>query len=263
MNIFINHWATNLVVIIFTSWALFADDIKMLSTTIEVDVGFSISIIFIQFCFLLEVLISSFFLEGYFLKFFFWLDIISILSMLLDIHWFYNMIIEELTDSLVLTSSSTKKVTNTSRIAKVSSRAIRVLRVVRLIRIVRIVKIYKISQNYNIKDNTNTSTTSKIMLSPTEERSKLGKKMSEATMKKVIILVLSMIFGIIIFNPNFYYQPITSMDYGIKVFNDYKNINDPAVKIIFDFFVSQHQNITSPILYANVYNMTYGDSNDV
>ena len=72
------------------------------------------------------------------------------------------------------------------------------------------------------------------------DKSKVGKKLSDSTMRRVIILVLSMILGIIIFNPNFYFQEITSLEYGIKMFNDFSFLDDPGVNITFDAYVNNH-----------------------
>lgn len=43
--------------------------------------------------FAIELIISCIAVDDYFLNFFFWLDIISLLTILLDIHWFYNFFV--------------------------------------------------------------------------------------------------------------------------------------------------------------------------
>ncbi len=207
----------------------------MLTTTKEVDSGFSISIISIQAFFIVEVIASCLYIDNYFLRFYFWLDFISIVSMLLDIHWIYEFAIS------LMSTSSTKQERYQSRSAKVGSRAIRVLRVVRLIRIVRITKIYKLKEKFG-SDGT---TPSFSFNSSFMEKSKVGKKLSDSTMHRVIVLVLSMIMGIIIFNPNFYYKEITSLEYGIKMFNEFDSLEDPAVNITIDAYLSNH--IVSPV----------------
>jgi hypothetical protein len=244
----LEHWITNVVFIIFTIWALFADDLKMILTTIDADVPFSAIIIILQFFFLIEVVLSCVAIEGYFLGFFFWLDIISILSMILDIHWFYNMIIEQIS----ISSLSVKQTRFHSRTAKVGSRAVRVLRVVRLIRIVRISKFYKFSENINNLENNQLSSDLKQestqninnlnldLNSNYKDKSKVAKKLADSTMRRVIILVLAMIIGIILFNPNFYYNPISSLEFGIKMFNDYSSLDDPGLKVTFETYIASH-----------------------
>jgi hypothetical protein len=237
---------TNALLILFTIWALFSDDIKMLSTTNDADPGFSIAIIIIQFFFFLEIIICSLCIERYFLGFFFWLDLISVVSLLLDIHWIYEIIIDQ------LQLNYKNQIGSHTRTAKMGSRAIKILRVVRLIRIVRITKIYKLTENLKNENDNDLGTS---------EHSKVGKKLSEATMRRVIILVLAMILGIIIFNPNFYFNEITSIEFGIRMFNDYSSIDDNGLKVIFDNYITSHNNSTCPILYLSVPNFTYGNPN--
>lgn len=68
-----------------TIYSLFFDDIRMISTTIDSDyIVFAItSWCFGMFC--LEIILASICKENYFLTFFFWLDVVSTLSMLTDI----------------------------------------------------------------------------------------------------------------------------------------------------------------------------------
>lgn len=70
---------------IITLYALLGEDIKLLSTTMESDPIFvtltSISLVL----FLIELLLQSIGKEGYLNSFFFWLDLVSTLSLVMDI----------------------------------------------------------------------------------------------------------------------------------------------------------------------------------
>ena len=87
-------------------------------------------------CFIIEICLGCLAFDDYFLSFFFWLDIISTLSMIPDIGWLWNAITGQ---------SSGGDVESAGQLAKTSraSRVTRVIRVIRLIRLIRIVKLYK------------------------------------------------------------------------------------------------------------------------
>jgi len=252
----LDHPFTNFSFIVFTIWALFADDIKMMTTSNESDVGFSISVIFIQFIFSLEVLVGSFCVDNYFLGFFFWLDVISIVSLFLNIHWVNDIIIENLSGTSDQSTTGNK---SNSKTVKVGTKAVTVLRIVRLIRIVRITKIFKISENLTGR----TVGKFKIELEKEEEqlveKLNIGKKLSDSTMRRVIILMLSMIMGIIVLDPNFYFQAVSSNEFAFKMLNDFKSINDPGLIIAVDQLIKTHENTITEVLYLQILNYTYGD----
>ena len=71
------------------------------------------------------------------------------------------------------------------------------------------------------------------------EESKVGKKLTDLTTKRTIVLVLSLLLAIILFNPDFYLTTLTAMDFGLKIFNEFQSINDPNLKLCFDLYVNQ------------------------
>jgi len=85
------------------------------------------------------------------LSFYFWLDVVSTLSMITDISWIMNAILGTGTGS-VTNAKSASNVARASRGARVGSKAGRIARVIRLIRLIRIVKLYK-SANTVLADN--------------------------------------------------------------------------------------------------------------
>lgn len=119
-----------------TVYSLFFDDIKMLAFTVDSDVAVS-SVTTFCFCmFCIEIFLASICKENYFMTFFFWLDVVSTLSMLTDIMWVW----EAMTGG-----GSSGQGGNAAQLAKTSraGRVTRVIRVIRLIRLIRIVKLYK------------------------------------------------------------------------------------------------------------------------
>ena len=112
------------------------DDIRTVAFYKAQDLAFDGVNIALILIFVLEIILSSIAIEKYFFSFFFILDIISTLSLLLDISLFTD---------LIYASSSTNSY-SFSQVAtqsKASRAAIRAVRIVKLFRIIRIVKLYK------------------------------------------------------------------------------------------------------------------------
>jgi hypothetical protein len=73
-------------------WALFSDDIRVLTCNKNQDIGFYV-VTQIVFCiFLLEFLLMCYAKADYIFSFFFWLDLISTFSLLLDIGYISDVI---------------------------------------------------------------------------------------------------------------------------------------------------------------------------
>lgn len=119
-----------------TVYSLFFDDLRMVVLTLDSDqIVFGIT----SWCFAMfaiEIFFASICKEDYFLTFFFWLDVISTISMITDIGWVWDA---------MTGSSPSGKAGNAASLAKTSraGRVTRVIRVIRLIRLIRIVKLYK------------------------------------------------------------------------------------------------------------------------
>lgn len=253
---------------VVTIYILFSDDVKLLTTTKDSDPIFSIICLIVIFLYSFEFVCSCICIEDYIFNFYFWLDFLSIFAMFLDVDWIYMGLIYALSGTGSSSSPGAKNVNAKSlssifragRAAKIGSRAIRVLRIIRLI---RLNKLYKNSEKYLNKNQASgnkenpESQTGNIKKNHSEE-SKVGKKLSELTTKRVIILVLSMMVGIILFNSSFYYETKKSMDLGIKIFKSF-DVDDPNLNITFSIYVIEHLNVSTPILYAQVGNLTWGN----
>lgn len=119
-----------------TVYTLFFDDIRVLAIDKTYDgILFGIT----SACFLIftvEILLAAMCREEYFMTFFFWLDIISTISMIPDIGWIWDYVTGE---------GGTPQAGNAASIVKTSraGRVTRIIRIIRLIRLIRIVKLYK------------------------------------------------------------------------------------------------------------------------
>ena len=92
------------------------------------------------FLFTIELIAASVGKPGYWLSFFFWLDLIATLSIITDIEPLMEAL---LGDTNSAAGADTVTLARASRGARIGTRAGRMARVIRLIRLVRIVKLYK------------------------------------------------------------------------------------------------------------------------
>ena len=132
-----------------TIWALFSDDIRVLATNSYHDDVFYILVLFCFSIFVLEIIFSSIGVNEYFLGFYFWLDIISTLTILLDVGWIQEALFGSGSGLAIL---SGVQLARAARASKIGSRAARIVRIIRLIRLIRVVKLYKAKEQIINKD---------------------------------------------------------------------------------------------------------------
>ena len=126
---------------LITIYTLIADDIKLLTTDVSADKYFTVITIISFFMFLIELIMASIGKPGYWLSFFFWLDLIATLSIISDIQPLMEWMLGD--SSSGAQGADTVTLARASRGARIGTRAGRMARVIRLIRLVRIVKLYK------------------------------------------------------------------------------------------------------------------------
>ena len=133
---FIDGTVFNVIITIATMYALFGDDLRLWLTDKKVDdifYGFStvaLALFFFEF-------FVNCFARPYFAcppSFFFYLDLVSTLSLVPDIGWIWEFIAGGGTDLSDVRAG---------RAARAGTRAGRIVRIIRLIRLIRIVKLYK------------------------------------------------------------------------------------------------------------------------
>jgi 2-keto-3-deoxy-L-rhamnonate aldolase RhmA len=71
--------------------------------------------------------------DGYFFKFFFWIDFVSTVTIIADIGWIWKLIDTEADDT---------DATDFTGIIK-ASKAAKIIKVIRIIRVIRIVRMYR------------------------------------------------------------------------------------------------------------------------
>ena len=125
---------------IVTIYALFGDDCRLIFAPKEGDDTFTLLTFISMILFLIELILASIGQPDYFNSFFFWLDLVSTLSLVTDIEPLMDMITGggEETDT-----TDSASLARASRGARIGTKAGRMTRVIRLIRLIRIVKLYK------------------------------------------------------------------------------------------------------------------------
>jgi hypothetical protein len=125
-----------------TVYALFGDDIRLAFFTKGADNYFFTLTSFSMVLFLLEIILSSIAIDGYFNSFYFWLDAISTVSLITDIGWVWDEIIGT-SDYSAANAEQASGLARAGRGARIGTKAGRITRVIRLVRLIRIVKLYK------------------------------------------------------------------------------------------------------------------------
>jgi hypothetical protein len=87
-----NNYSMGFITIL-TIYCLFGDDIRTGFVDKNYDIVFNVISLVCIFIFTLEICISIVVRPTYYLSFFFWLDLISALSILLDLVWIQNLIL--------------------------------------------------------------------------------------------------------------------------------------------------------------------------
>ena len=87
----IDSIAVMILMTLITIYSLFFDDIRRVSMAFD-DVFYGLSCAAMAL-FTLEIIISSYAKDQYFNSFFFWLDLVSTITMVTDIPWFWDPII--------------------------------------------------------------------------------------------------------------------------------------------------------------------------
>lgn len=143
-----NSWAFQGFMAIITIYCLFGDDVRQIAFDGDRDPIFYVLTIISFFMFTLEIVISCIVRDDYWLSFYFWLDIISTISLIFDIGWIMDLLVGDVSQSGQSSSNGNNvqqatKMARAGRGARIGTKAARLARIIRLIRLLRIVKLYK------------------------------------------------------------------------------------------------------------------------
>ena len=224
---------------LLTILALYIDDIKKLTTTQSSDSLFDLITIVIICLFGIEVFLYFFVDEQYGCGLFFWIDIVGIVSMILDI--------SAISDKIVYG--------DTSGIQQVRSNRMTLMKISKSLKIIRIVRITKLVKMFNHLFRGKNKEDEKV-------EGDISSRFEDFSSKKMIILIILLLIAIIIFNPNYYYSMTTEIEYGIQLFNDIADDNIELLNDTFNLYIDFFKDSNKyPIIYANIYGFEYANEN--
>lgn len=230
-SVIAHHPATEVVTTIATIFALFGNDIKIWGTPKAADLAFDILTLVSLVIFTAEIIICSIGKEGYFMQTFFWFDVVSTVTLILDLSWVYYQMFLITEESA---NANSTDVLRASRAGKAGSQVARMLRVIRLVRLIRVAKLYKtIAVRLQAQEEENEQ--ADIFIEPgdrgaddigiedevdtneegEEYESKIGKELTDLTTRKVIYIILAMTFILPFLSEEQYITKFTSEQIGL------------------------------------------------
>jgi len=193
----VDHKLFTFITTMLTIYALIGDDCKLISTNKPADRIFDVITIVCLAIFSIEIVLSSLGKRDYFMGFFFILDVIATSTLVLDI--------SIVSDAMLGDGEDLDKL-RSGRTARVGAKAGRIVRVIRL---VRILKLYKaihearaaaaarkkegLENEDDWGEDEDEEERIKRMTEKASTETRVGKKLSEMTTRRVIILVLTML----------------------------------------------------------------------
>ena len=189
--------AGTLVMTFLTLLALFMDDLRLWVFPKSADTAFVVVTVLVFAMFMIEFAILSFLKPGYPNSFFFWLDFIAALSLIPDMPFIWDPIRGDSTGSDPTTDNLT--LARAARASRAGSRIARIFRFVRFIRLVRIAKLSELCLRSKatvvpvIRRRRSSVAPVKQSSMPT---SKVGEHLSEKTTRRVVTMVLIMLFAV-------------------------------------------------------------------
>lgn len=89
------------------------------------------------------------------------------------------------------------------------------------------------------------------------EESKVGQKLSDLTTRRVIILVLAMMFSVPIFTLNTYQDDNNSFTFGLELIREFTDkVNGAGWNATIDSYITQHEDLRTPLVYLACLNVS-------
>lgn len=227
-----------------TLYALFGDDIRLMFTDRPADVVFDAMIMTTMFVFSTDIIACSIGQAGYLYGFFFFLDILSTVTLVLDItyvaEWLFGDSVSMSVDAQQSSGgggeAGSAEAARAARMSRAGTKAGRAVRLIRLIRLIRLVKLFKRKQAPGAADDKDRGPgVSDSWVDDDEHEgidvneSAVSKKLSEMTTRRVVILVLAILLIIPLFSSDMYKDALpNSAQYGIDGL--YRRFRDDMTK---------------------------------
>ena len=147
----LDNQAVTFFMALVTLYALFGDDFRLAFYTKPSDDTFFTLTTCSLFIFAIEIILSCIALDGYFNSFYFWLDMVSTVSLITDIGWIWDSLTGT-SDYSASNAEQASQLARAGRGARIGTKAGRITRVIRLVRLIRIIKLYKTTQKTTSKE---------------------------------------------------------------------------------------------------------------
>mmetsp|Transcript_104128 Transcript_104128/g.184910 ORF Transcript_104128/g.184910 Transcript_104128/m.184910 type:complete len:954 (+) Transcript_104128:67-2928(+) len=245
---------------LLTLWALTSDDIRVLATEKPSDDLFNSMVLVCLAVFTFEIMVSVLGKVDYWLGFFFALDVISTGTLILDLTY-----VQEAMSSSEESSGGGDL--RSGRTARVGAKAARVIRVLRLVRILKLYKAYYEERQNKLRkqreaaegkspgdDDWDDEEAPEDQV-PEAQESTLGKKLSEMTTRKLIMLILALLIVLPLLTMDQIYTPYAT-EYGVNSvlhnFQDYMGDQGDSEK-----YLSYQNSLLTFAYYHNWYPYHY------
>eukprot|EP00913_Durusdinium_trenchii_P025340 g23790.t1 len=209
---------------LLTIYALTGDDFRIIFTQKPADEYFNAMVLICIAIFSFEIIISVMGKSDYWLGFFFILDVVSTVTLVLDLTWINDL----------LAGNGDSSSLRSGRTARIGAKAARMIRVLRLVRILKLYKAWHEADRERARrrreaamrasrpDDDEWDEHDDEALADAEENeekeagqeSTLGKKLSEMTTRRVIILILAMLLILPLLQVDDFTQAPFSAEYG-------------------------------------------------
>lgn len=241
--------------LIVTGWTMVGEDFRLLGPK-SIDPLFYVIIIICFLIFVIDIILSSIFKKEYFPSTYLFVDIVVTLTLLFfDVGWiWYNILGVKSLDYSTATGAYMAAMNDEG--LRQGTNVARIARIIRLMRLIRIFKMYRHAHAFItfIKDFKYETAEERLKrkLKGDQEESKVGKKLSDLTTRRVLILVILMLLFVPIFTINTYKEENTYFEYGLDLVGEYAgNMSSTTYKTLFQSYVDEHKNIPMPV--TNVY----------
>jgi len=232
--------AVSIVTALLTIYALLGDDLRLYATDKTADDNFNTATLVCMSIFGVEIFINVVGQNGYLFGFFFTLDVLSTITLLLDVTW----VSEELFgDSISVaeqyaegqgapmpasgspgSGGNSADAARAARMSRAGTKAGRVVRLLRLVRLIRLVKFYNRSSQASKSDaNDGNNVAPGVEWEDDDDdgprqESAVSKKLSEMTTRRVTMLVLVIMLSLPFFQPTMYNDKLpSSAQYGANM----------------------------------------------
>ena len=90
------------------------------------------------------------------------------------------------------------------------------------------------------------------------EESKVGKKLSDLTTKRLIIVVLAMLFSVALFDVTTYLETPNANEFGLNLLAAFE-YNSFGFNLTFDEYIGEYKESTTPLVLLSAVNRTWED----